>query len=263
MAGLFLLVGATAAGADALALPACIPPIEVAHAKIVRVEKNGVLVLADGRAAHLEGIMLPAGAGDDAPESFAGQAIAALSDLATGHFVSLAARPPKEDRYGRLRAQVLVDEGRDDAWLQIAMLRGGWARVFIAPDRRECADELYAAEARARASNSGIWSAAAYHVRTPAQATADEGTFQIVEGRVRSVAKHGGRVFLEFGSDLRSDFAVTISSDDLRNFREIGVDPFSYADAAVRARGWIERLRGHAEMEVALPDDIEIVDSQR
>ena len=35
---------------------------EIAHAHVMRVEKNGALILTDGRAAMLEGIRLPLGA---------------------------------------------------------------------------------------------------------------------------------------------------------------------------------------------------------
>jgi hypothetical protein len=241
------------------AAPSCFPPVEIPHAKIIRVERNGVLVLADGRAAKLEGILLPAGAADDAPEFYAGQAIAELGELATGHVASFAAQPPKEDRYGRLRAQVLLREaGAENPWLQVELLRRGLARVSLAPDRGECASELYAAEIRSRAAKAGIWSSAAYRLRTPEEAAAQTGSFQIVEGTVQSVSNGGGRIFLEFGPDRRTDFAVTISGDDLKTFRAIGVDPFSYANRTVRVRGWIARLR-RPEMDIATPQDIEVL----
>ncbi|HEX4080000.1 MAG TPA: thermonuclease family protein [Rhizomicrobium sp.] len=255
------LAGLICASFPAAAAPSCFPPVEIPHAKIVRVERNGVLVLDDGRAARLEGILLPAGAADGAPEFFAEQAVAELGELATGHIAAFAAQPPKEDRYGRLRAQVLTSgAGTEDSWLQIGLLRRGLARVSIAPDRGECASELYAAEARARAVKAGIWSSAAYGVRTPQEAAEQTGKFQIVEGTVQSVANGGGRVFLDFGPDWRKDFAVTISADDLRNFRTIGVDPFSYANQTVRVRGWIARVR-RPEMDIATPQDIEVIEA--
>ncbi|MGH6875764.1 MAG: thermonuclease family protein [Rhizomicrobium sp.] len=257
---LMLLVGAHAVSGHAAAAPSCFPPIEIPHAKIVRVERNGVLVLEDGRAASLEGIMLPAGAADRAPAFYADQAIAQLGELATGRVVALAAQPPKEDRYGRLRAQVLSSEGSGKLWLQIELLRRGLARVAIAPDRGECVRELYDAEIRARAEKAGIWSNAAYALATPQHAGEDTGTFQIVEGTVKSVSRGGGRVFLDFGPRRYTDFTVTISSDDLKKFREIGVDPFSYAGQTLRVRGWIVRVR-RPEMEVATPEDIEVIET--
>jgi len=242
------------------ALPSCFPAVEVPRAKIVRVERNGVLVLEDGRAARLEGIMLPAGASDHAPDFFAEQAIEKLSELSTAHTVTLAAEAPKEDRYGRLRAQALLTGGSGERWLQLALLQEGLARVALAPDRSECATELYSAEQHARAAKAGIWSLAAYHVRTPAQLGDVIGTFQIIEGTVESVANGGGRVFLEFGRDQHKDFAVVITADDLKTFRSIGVDPFSYQNHTIRVRGWIDRVR-RPEMEIATPADIEVIES--
>jgi micrococcal nuclease len=241
--------------------PACLPPIEVSHAKAVRVEKNGVIVLADGRAAWLEGVLLPAGATDHAPQSLAEQAIATLGDLARDRWMTLAAEPPKEDRYGRLRAQMLARNDDSEAWLQRELLSRGLARVSIAPDRGECAEELYAAEQQARHEKAGIWSSPAYAIRGPSQAGGDVGTFQIIEGTVRAVSSSGGRVFLDFGADRHNSFAATISPDDLKRFREIGVDPFAYSDETVRVRGWIERIGHRPEIALATPQQVEIVDA--
>ncbi len=146
----------------AAALPStCAPTIEASNVPVTRVEKNGVLVLVDGRAVHLEGLLLPQGARDHAPNFLAEQAVSTLSDLSRDRTVTLAVNVPKEDRYGRLRAQVEFPQDNDEPWLQIAMLRRGLARVSIAPDRRECASELYAAEAEARKNKYGIWTSAA------------------------------------------------------------------------------------------------------
>ena len=56
----------------AAALPTtCAPTIEASDVQVTRVEKNGVLVLVDGRAVHLEGILLPQGDKDHAPDFLA------------------------------------------------------------------------------------------------------------------------------------------------------------------------------------------------
>ena len=243
------------------ALPACIPRTEVPHAKVVRVEKNGVIVLADGRAARLEGLLLPAGADDHAPQFVADQAIAAIDSQTTGQPVTLAAQAPKEDRYGRIRAQILVDGKDREIWLQRELLRKGLARVAIAPDRNECAEELYAAEAVARRSGTGLWSSKAYAVRSPSQTDAVSGTFQIVEGTITSVSHKGGRIFLAFGGQTDADFRAIISQDDMKRFREIGVDPFAYANQAVRVRGFVESNRDRPEIELATPAQVEIVEA--
>jgi hypothetical protein len=254
---LFALCGTTQASAQ----PSCAPPVEIRDLAINRVEINGVLVGTDGRALKLEGLLLPGGTRDHAPEEIAREAVSALNDLAAGHLVTAAAAVPKRDRYGRTRGQLFIaDEG--DVWLQIAMLEKGLARVAIEPDRRECVKELYAAEAEARARHAGLWALPQYAIRRADQVSAhDLGTFQIVEGRVASAAVKS-RGYLNFGADWKHDFTATIAPEDMKTFRASGVDPESYAGKIVRVRGIVEWHNG-PEIEIASPDDIEIVPDLR
>lgn len=244
--------------AGAAPLPACAGAIEAAGVQAIRVEKNGALILTDGRAIHLEGILFPAGARDHAPDYFAGQALNEMSTLTHGRGVTLAVMPPKEDRYGRLRAQIFVPDDGDDDWLQAAMLKRGLARVALAPDRRECVAELRAVEAQARAQRYGIWSNPAYAIRNPGNLGRDTGTFQIVDGKVLTATLKDGRAYLDFGPDFKTDFTVTISADDMKAFHLAGVDPRDYAGKNVRVRGWVESLNG-PEIEAAAPEDIEVL----
>lgn len=244
--------------AQAGPLPACAPHVEVWSIKVIRVERNGVLVLRDGRAVDVEGILLPAGGHDHAPSFLARQAIDALRGLSRHRYVTLAANYPKEDRYGRLRAQVFFRHDKAQPWLQLAMLRRGLARVNITPDRRECASALYAAERAARAARAGIWAYPAYAVRMPGELAGETGTFQIVEGVVRAADVRGGRAYLNFGRDWRTDFTATISPDDMKLFRREGIDPRGYAGMRVRVRGWIESMNG-PEIEISAPEQIEVL----
>jgi micrococcal nuclease len=246
------LFASAARGSDR---PDCAGPIEISAATIVRVEKNGVLILRDGRAAHLEGVRLPAGSIDHAPHSFADQALAALVEMAVGNRMDFAAVPPKEDRYDRVRAQVF----RGSAWIQRELLRRGLARVSIAPDRIECADELYAAESSARARRVGLWSSPAYAVRTPGSIGGDFGTFQIVEGRVAFAAVKGGRAWLDFQVEKKEHFTAAISPEDLRNYRAMGVDPRGYAGKTVRVRGVVQHLPSGPAIAIANPTQVEVV----
>lgn len=250
---------ASGPAAVAAPLPSCLPPVEVAHAQVARSEQNGVLVLLDGRAVKVEGLQFPAGARDRAPASFQAQALAALKTLTQGRDVTLAAQPPKEDRYDRIRAQIVFPLGDKEPWLQAALLRRGLARVFIAPDRRECAGELYAVEAQARAAHAGLWASPAYAVRTPINlGPAQTGSFQIVEGQVQNADVKGGRAYLNFGADWRKDFTVTIAPQDLKSFTAAGIDPRGYSGKMVRVRGWVQYLNG-PEIEIAAPESIEIL----
>jgi endonuclease YncB( thermonuclease family) len=251
-------VFAALGGGAAAAQPDCAGPVEISAAPIARVEPtNDALVLRDGRAVHLEGIRLPHAGPDRAPAISAEQAYDALMGLAKGHTLTVAAVVPKEDRYDRVRGQVFDDDSAEP-WVQMALLRAGLARVDIAPDRGECAAELYAAEAAARSQRVGLWAQPAYAVRTPDTLAGDTGTFQVVQGQVLTADVKDGRAYLDFGPDWRSDFTVTIAPDDLDNFRRDGIDPRSYAGKTIRVRGIVQQLNG-PEIEIASPKQIEVV----
>jgi len=190
-----------AGGASAATFPECAGPVELPRAPIMRVERtNDVLVLRDGRAVHLEGIRLPHGQQDHAPPAIAEQAFQILNGMARNQKLVVTAIPPKQDRYDRVRGQVFnVDSA--DPWLQRALLKTGMARADIAPDRTECAAELYAAEGEARAAHLGLWALGAYAVRNPDGLSFDTGTFQIVQGTVLTAVwpqwwhcRRGGRL---------------------------------------------------------------------
>jgi micrococcal nuclease len=245
--------------AHAASMPDCAGPVEIGHARIMRVERtDDVLVLRDGRAVHMEGIRFPRGARERAPSAIAEQAYDAINAMAKGHDLAVAAIAPKEDRYDRVRGQVFSDDNLEP-WLQMALVKSGLARVDIAPDRGECAAELYAAEAQARASRTGLWGLPAYQVRTPEGLGGDTGTFQIVEGTVLSAEVKDGRAYLDFGPDWKTDFTVVISPEDMANFRSLGIDPRDYQGKRIRLRGIVQQFNG-PEIEIASPKQVEMVE---
>ncbi len=100
--------------------------------------------------------VFPRGTKEHAPPAIAEQAYDAIDAMAKGHDLTVAAIAPKEDRYDRVRGQVFSDDN-PEPWLQMALIRSGMVRVDIAPDRGECAAELYAAEGQARVARAGLW----------------------------------------------------------------------------------------------------------
>jgi endonuclease YncB( thermonuclease family) len=250
--------GLLAGGAHAASLPDCAGPVELGDASIMRVERtNDALVLRDGRAVHLEGIRLPHATQDHAPPAIAEQALQMLNGMARDHELVVTAIVPKEDRYDRVRGQVF-NEDNPDPWLQRALLKSGMARVDIAPDRSECAAELYAAEGEARTAHLGLWALPAYAVRNPDGLAFDTGTFQIVQGTVLTADVKDGRAYIDFGPDWHTDFTVTIAPADMANFRGQAVDPRLYAGKTIRVRGIIQQFNG-PEIEIANPEQIEVL----
>jgi len=250
-----LAVFCSFSSAEGQGLPPCLPPV-AGTAKVAGVQDNGVLVLDDHRTVKLEGLLWPAGERDGARDSLLAGSTATFRSLVAGHRLVLRVREPRLDRYDRLRVQAVLEDGE---WLQREILRRGLARVSVAPDRPDCVRDLYAAEAEARVVGVGLWANSAYRVRTPESLRwQDLGTFRIVEGQVLNAKVSGGRGYLNFGRNWRTDFTVTIAPEDMKRFKNANIDPYSYAGKTVRVRGWIDRLHGF-EIEAASPAQIEML----
>jgi endonuclease YncB( thermonuclease family) len=122
-------------------------------ALVTRVIDGDTVELANGETVRMIGI--------DTPEVYGGtecggaQASAYMERIATGRRVSVRTDPTQDtyDRYGRLLAY--LDAGGRD--LGEAVLRAGWARVYVydQPFRR-LADYRQAGSA-ARGGDRGIW----------------------------------------------------------------------------------------------------------
>gem|GEM_PF-485122 len=268
LAAMWLPSGAIAA---TYFVPDCAGSVEIAHAHVVRVEKNGALVLGDGRTVILEGVRMPGA--DDALQPLASRALARLREMAQAGPVTFTTVVPKLDRYGRLRAQAFgpAREARQTnapardarqtnelAWLQIAMLEQGLARVAVSPDRNECAPDLYEAEQRGREKHAGLWALPDGRPRSPeAMKGSDTGSFQVVEGRVSGVGHNGGRVFIDFGSGGKRMFSAVIQPEDHRAFRDFDLDGLEAHH--IRIRGMVEAWRGQPQIALSNPAQIEVL----
>lgn len=215
----------------------------IAPAGQVQTVRDGTVRLRDDRQVRLAGLRLERGAE------------ATLRALA-GRPLTLRGYAPRTDRYGRLRAQAFVQDGQGEHWLQRDLLARGLARVAIAADRYECAAELYAAEAQARAARIGLWADPAFDIRPSDAAGADIGHFAVVEGRVLDAERKNGRVYLNFGLDWRTDFTATIAPADMKTFRRLKFDPLRLLGSRVRVRGIVQSYHG-PEIEIANPFQIE------
>jgi hypothetical protein len=249
---LFAALALAPAPASAMPLPDCAGKVKRAQAHIVRVEKDGALILPDGFGALLEGIRLP---GWDRPSApIAGQALEALRALATRAPLTLTSTPPESDRYGRLRVQAF-----SDVWLQVELLRRGLARVAVLPDRQECSPDFYEAEIEARQARRGLWALPEFAVRRTQGLSAPEGSFQIIEGHVFNVARPGGRIFLDFDPDFRKGFSATIAPEDRKAFRDSDPALDELAGHEIRVRGIVTNFNGRPEIALFNPRQIELI----
>jgi endonuclease YncB( thermonuclease family) len=238
--------------ANAMPLPDCAGKVVAAQARVTRVEKDGTLILGDGRTALLAGLRLP---GADAPGSdIAKAALWRLRQRAMEGPLTLTTTAPEKDRYGRLRVQAF-----GTVWLQTELLRHGLARVSVAPDRQECAPDFYEAETAARDAGRGLWALPQFAVRDALSLSAAPGSFQLVAGRVVNIARHDGRVFIDFAQDYRKGFSATVAPKDSKAFRDAEPVLEDLLDRRVRLRGIVEGFGGRREIALSNPKQIEIL----
>ncbi len=243
---------------QALALVLFGPALADETARVERIVDGDTLLLQDRREVRLVGIQapkLPLGRRNFVPWPLAEDAKAALERLAGGKTLTLSYGGAPKDRYGRLLAHLTDENGR---FLQAEMLRVGMARLYSFADNRSRLDELYAAEREARAAGRGIWSHPYYRIRAPDGLAGDLDSFQLVEGVVLRVGASGGRVFLNFGADPKTDFTAVIQPGSTKAFAVVGLEPTSLANRRVRVRGWIENRNGPS-IQITHPEQIELL----
>lgn len=177
----------------------------------------------------------------------------ALVSLLAEHAVS--ARSIDTDRAGRVRAHVLRDDG---LWLQQELLRQGLARVAPTADTALFATELLVAEAEARQARRGLWTRDAVRDATDVDRLHnDVGSFQVIEGTIRSAARGEDVIYLNFGTDYREDFTATIPREAQGRFKTLA--PLGLAGKRVQVRGWVIRHNGPA-VELAVPELLVVLD---
>jgi endonuclease YncB( thermonuclease family) len=205
--------------------------------------------LDDGREVRLAGIETVGDGSSDRPS--------ALTEL-IGRHVILRGERDEPDRYGRQSAFVFPDASSGS--VQSELLARGEALVAADIADHNCAVELAAAEAGARNAGRGTWAQASVikNAESPGDILTRIGQFAVVEGRVSSVRRAGGTVYLNFGRRWTRDFAATISRWIVPSFEAAGVVPKSFENRRIRVRGWVER-RGGPRIEVLRVGQIEVV----
>ena len=250
-----LLAGLPAAAAAPLP-----PPLaDGGTATVAGVIDGDTVRLDDGRQVRLVGIQapkLPLGRPEFEKWPLADAAKAALAGLIDGARVQLGYGGLRMDRHGRALAHLFRDDG---LWVQGEMLRRGMARVYTFADNRAMIPAMLAREGVARDRLAGIWSHAFYAIFSAIEADAHVGDFAVVEGRVLAVDIVRGRVYLNFAADWRTDFTISIASEDHRRFVTDGIDVEVYEGRKIRVRGWLRSYNGPL-IEVTRPEQIEILD---
>ncbi len=167
------------------------------------------------------------------------------------------------DRYGVPLAHVVRDDNK--AWIQGDMISKGLAWAFSSETSRKMMDPLLQMEQKARAQHLGFWANPIYAIKTPNNVKNYTSSYQIVEGKILSVATKQDTIFFNFGEDWKTDFTLRVSAKNWglyflkdisdKDLRKI-LDPLTWKNREVRVRGWVEESNGPL-MEVTHIEQIE------
>lgn len=236
-----------------------------ATAAVVEILDGETLLLDNGQAVRLAEVLTPwrqdrGGVAVD----LRGAMERALADMVLGKRIGLRAVSDKRDRYGRIIAHVYTEGG---VWVQGALAVAGHVRAASAREARLCARAVQHNEAAARAAKAGLWGSGLFSVRpagSTAELVASAGTFQIVEGTIKTVARVRDRIFLNFGDKWREDFTVGLRATTLETFAGSDLEqPFAASrlealrGRTLRVRGWIESYNGPF-ITLSHPEQIEL-----
>ena len=228
--------------------------------KLARVIDGDSFVLSSGLKVRLANIFAP-----QKSEPFYEEALSVLKNILSGRQIGLHYIGPKTDRFERAVAQVftLRPDGKPDQWIQKELIRSGFARVRSYADSLFQIDDLLKEEVTARESGRGLWQSKTFAVRSPSPnvLAQDVDSFQLVEGLIISSAQIRGQTYLNFGSDYRTDFTVSVARRHRKRFDKVGIDLSDLEGARVRVRGWIELFNGPV-MWIDHPEAIEFMESR-
>lgn len=239
------------AGDPLITLPSC--ELQKGGKSVVSKVINGdTVVLENGFVVRLVGIQTPelAYAPEKTAEPLALEAKAQLEALVYGQPVSYYYGGKRMDRYGRILAHLVVMPEHGQAfWVQGTMVRNGLARAYSFADNRHCVKPLLELESQARQDAQQIWGHSQYAVLSAIDTdklTQLTGTFQLVEGVVRSVKITKKWIFLNFGENWKDDFTLSVRSRNFKNFTDKGQKLAAFEGQKIRVRGWLDTFNGPA-----------------
>ncbi len=253
---------------DTAACPLARPQTRVAG-RVVRVPDGRTLTLASGRTVRLVSALvpqpLPWQAHAHKPRASAPlseRAREILRELALGKQVFLVQTGRRHDRYGHILAHVLVRTQDGLRWLQGELVRRGLARVYSFADNRACIRPLLRMEQAARTTRRGLWhSRGLFAIRPAANPQAlyrHINRFVIIAGRVQKVGRSRKNIYLNFGTDWRTDFTAMIAKRHQRRFVRAGITLGELAGQKIRLRGWLESWNGPL-LRLTHPEQMEIL----
>ncbi|WP_122583494.1 thermonuclease family protein [Pseudomonas viridiflava] len=207
----------------------CPAPADLPVAKVQRVVDGDTLRLSDGRSVRMIGLNTPeTGKRGQSAEPFAEAGKRRLQALVkdSGDQVRLQIGQQAKDRYGRTLANVYSRNGTN---LEAQLLSEGLGYLVAFAPNTALVDCQQSAERQARQARLGVWR------NSPVQAAnrIKKGGFAVVTGRVKSVQRNRGGVWIELDGSL----VLRVAPDLLSAFDVAKLERLK--GQQIEARGWV------------------------
>lgn len=219
------------------------------------------VLMKDGKIVRLLAIDYPLNAGESINPAEVAAKDRLVKLLPAGTEVdlwqSLNSKTGRVNRMGHILAHLVTK--KEERWVNGTLIDEGLGWTVTDMSNPELADQLYALEDKARIAKKGLWSdKLPYGVLSADKADSGIGAFRVVEGKITRAATSSNNLYLNFGSDMKKDFTVMISSSLRKSLSRKGIDPMSLSGRTVRVRGWLRSWNGPF-MEMETPERLEIM----
>lgn len=185
-----------------------------------------------------------------------------LERLILGQKVELRYDGLRRDKRGRAIAHVFIPQGfgKEPIWVQDRILRDGLARVHTYADNRQAIGDLWQAEREARRAGRGLWTAGPYQVRfaTPEALQGGLNSFQLMEGRVEKASQRGQVIYLNFGTDEKTDVTAIVPARAFGLWKGGAEEILALQGRSIRVRGFVRSSNGPS-VWVDHPEQIEFI----
>ena len=237
----------------------CTPSYDYSHIKVIDVIDGDTIKLANGKLLRYIGLDTPelrikkGGKFIYSPQPFSKEATEFNQKLVANKFITVEFDVERVDRYGRLLGYCFVD----DTFVNARLIEEGFATLYTWPPNIKYVDLLVNSQKKARQEKKGLWGA--YETIHHTQANQYINQIRTVEGKVVNTYQSPKCVFLNFGSNYRTDFTVVIFNNVLASFHEKGIDPLTfYKGKRIRLSGRIREYNG-PEIIVNTPHEIQVI----
>lgn len=168
-----------------------------------------------------------------------------------------------KDRYNRLIVQVFYKEEEKSKWLQETLIEKGYGVVMALPTNWQCSPELLASERLTRNAaqenkllNSNFQIVSIENTKSLNQK--QQGSFQIVKGRILSISRTAQNTYINFSKNWRKDFTAVISNHLLRQKKGRWPKLKRLKGKTIILRGWLDHYNGPL-IRLETPEMIEII----